>query len=177
MKFQISNFNFPISNGFTFIEAILYVTIVSVMPTALIPFAWDMIEGGVKSSVQQEVSSNARNISERIKYEIRNATGINSTSCGITDKTFSLVNNNSSLNPTVITYTSPNITIKQGAGATINLNSADVVISNFSCTQNTSGTLSKNISVGFTVSQANTGPRADFKSTIAVSTSAELRSN
>lgn len=163
--------------GFTFIEAILYVSIVSIMLTALIPFAWDMVEGGTRSAIQQEVSSNARYISERIKYEIRNATGINYTNCGITNKTFSLVNSNSALNPTIITFTSPNITIQQGGGSPLNLNSADVVISSFSCTQNISGTLSKNISFGFTVDQAYTGPRTDFKSTIIVSTSAEFRSN
>jgi Tfp pilus assembly protein PilE len=170
----ISNF----SRGFTFIEAILYVAIVSVMLSALIPFAWDIIEGGARSSVQQEVSSNARFISERIKYEIRNATGINGTTdCASASKIISLVNNNAGLNPTIITYTSPNITIKQGAGATVNLNSADVLISGFTCSNNTSGVLTKNISFAFTVNQAYTGARADFKSTITVQSSAELRSN
>lgn len=163
--------------GFTFVEAILYVAIVTVMLSALIPFVWNMIEGAAKSNVQQEVSSNARYISERLKYEIRNATGINSIDCVSSSKTISLVNSNSGLNPTIITYSSPNITIKQGTGSTLNLNSADVVISSFSCSNNTSGSLTKNISFSFIADQANNTSRSDFKSTITVQTSVELRSN
>lgn len=159
--------------GFTFIEAILYMAIVSIMLTALIPFAWNIVEGGSKSSVQQEVSSNARYISERIKYEIRNASGINTVS----SSNISLVNSNVLLNPTIITWTSPNVTIKQGTGATVNLNSVDVRITSFIFTNNTSGSLTKNISFSFTVDQAYTGARNDFKSSISVQGSAEVRSN
>src|SRR3990167_10720956 len=64
--------------GFTFIEIILYVSIVSIILVALVPFAWNVIGGSVKSSAEQEVNSQARFISERIKYEVRNADGINS---------------------------------------------------------------------------------------------------
>src|SRR6267154_1335652 len=98
--------------GFTFVETILYVSIVSIILTALIPFAWDIIETGNQSAVQQEVSSNARYISEEIKYQIRNASGINS----VTSSSISLSETISAINPTVITWTAPNITIKQGVG-------------------------------------------------------------
>ena len=57
--------------GFTFIELILYVAIVTIILSALVPFAWSAIETGVKSAVKQEVNANARYLSERIKYEIR----------------------------------------------------------------------------------------------------------
>jgi hypothetical protein len=94
----------------------------------------------------------------------------------------SLGNSVSSLNPTVITYTSPNITIKQGTtgpmATPMPLNSQDVTITNFSCTQNISiDNKTKNISVGFTVQQTYSGGRADFQYSMPVSTSAELRSN
>lgn len=170
--------------GFTFIEAILYVAIVSIMLTALIPFAWNIVEGGSKSSVQQEVSSNGRFISERIKYEIRNASGINTgvgeTDCASASKVISLSNSNPSLDPTVITYDNINykVTIRQGTGVTDDLNSSDVKVTNFSCSNNTSGdNKTKNISFSFTVSQAYTGSRQDFKSSMTVQGSAEVRTN
>ena len=173
-----------LEKGFTYIEAILYVAILSVMLSALIPFTWNIIEGGTQSAVQQEVSSNARFISERIKYEIRNATGINAaTDCVSASRVISLINSTGSLNPTVITYDAPNtnVTIKQGTtgplATPMPLNSSDVKITNFSCNNNTSGSLTKNISFSFQVNQAYAGARADFKSTITVQSSAEVRSN
>jgi Tfp pilus assembly protein FimT len=173
-----------LSEGFTYVEAILYIAIISLMLTTLIPFAWNIIEGGAQSSIQEEVSSNARYISERIKYEIRNATGVNSTNCGAVSKTISLSNSNANLNPTVINYDNIgfDVTIKQGLtglmATPMPLNSNDINITNFSCTQNiSSDSKTKNISVGFTVQQANTSSRADFKFSMPVSTSAEVRSN
>ncbi len=160
--------------GFTYIEAILYIAIVSIMLTALIPFAWQIVEEGSQSSTQQEVSSNARYISEQIKYIIRNANGINSVS----SSSISLSEATSAINPTVITWTSPNITIKQGTGATINLNSNDVKISSFTFTNNTSGdSKTKNISYVFTISDASTSVRSEFTSTMTVQSSAEVRNN
>src|SRR3990167_11538866 len=64
--------------GFTLIELILYVALITIILSAIVPFAWNTVQTGVKSAVQQEVNANARYISERIKYEIRNSTGINS---------------------------------------------------------------------------------------------------
>ncbi len=170
MNKVLRNYN----KGFTFVETILYVSIVSIILTALIPFAWDIIETGSQSAVQQEVSSNARYISEEIKYQIRNASGINS----VTSSSISLSETISAINPTVITWTAPNLTIKQGAGSTIQLNSNDTNISSFTFTNNTSGdNATKNISFLFTAQQAYTGPRRDFSSSITIQSSAELRSN
>ncbi len=167
--------------GFTFIEAILYVAIVSIMLTALIPFVWNIVEGGSKSSVQQEVSGNARFISERIKYEIRNAIGINAaTDCASASKIISLANSTGGLDPTVITYDNINskVTIKQGTGLADDLNSSDVKVTNFLCSNNSSGDgKTKNVSFSFSVSQANTSSRQDFKSSMTIQGSAEVRTN
>jgi len=174
LQLRIKNSKLKIDTGFTLIEAILYVSIITVILTALIPFTWNIIEIGSQSAIEQEVSSNARYISEQLKYQIRNASGINS----VTSSSISLSETISALNPTVITWTAPNITIKQGAGATIQLNSNDTNISSFTFTNNTSGTNStKNISFVFTAQQAYTGPRRDFSFSVTAQSSAELRSN
>lgn len=68
------------NRGFTFIELILYVSIVTIILTAVIPFAWAIITSRTKSSTEQEVFSQARYVSERLKYEIRNAYGIDPAS-------------------------------------------------------------------------------------------------
>lgn len=169
------------NRGFTYIEAILYIAIISLMLTALIPFTWNIVESGSKSSMQQEVGGNARYISERIKYEVRNALGINSGTCVTPTSTsiFLCETGGSCLtNPTIIKFSSPNISIQNKGAVAVNLNSNDVIISNFTCSNNTSSdNKTKNISFSFTVSQANTSSRSDFQYSIPVATSVEVRGN
>lgn len=168
--------NFHFQKGFTFIEAILYIAIISIMLSTLIPFAWDIIEGGAQSAVQQEVSSNARFISERIKFEIRNSLGINSLSANqiVLCETAGAC----ATNPTTITFSSPNITIQNKGATVVNLNSNDVTVGSFTFTNNTSSNNStQNISFVFTLTQTYSGARRDFSSSATVQSTAEIRSN
>jgi hypothetical protein len=162
--------------GFTFIELILYVAILTTMLIALIPFAWNIIGGGVKSATQQEVFSNARYISERIKSEIRNATGINS----VTSSQISLSTATVATNPTVIALSGNNITITQGAGSAVNLNSQNTRISSLTFTNYTSAdTKSKHIQFVFTINAyyPNAGTRQEFNDSTTIEGSAEVRNN
>ncbi len=160
--------------GFTFIELILYISIVTIMLSALVPFAWNIIGAASKSNTEQEVFSQARFISERIKYEIRNSTGINS----VTATSISLVTAVPTTNPTVIDFAGGNIRIKQGAGAVVVLNSPDVAISGLTFINNTSGDLkTKNISYVFTLSANYGTTRQEFVETTTIRSSAEIRTN
>lgn len=162
--------------GFTFIELIIYVAIVSIVMTALIPFAWNVIEGGTKSATQQEVFANARFISEKIRYEIRNSIGINSVSAS----SISLVTSIAGTNPTIIDLSGGNVRIKQGAGSTISLNSTDTRISSLIFTNYTSGD-NKTKHIGFTLTvNANytgAGARQEYNESTTIESSAEVRSN
>lgn len=134
--------------GFTLIELILYMAIVSIVTGAMITFAWRIILTGAKSSVQQEVSSNGRLISERIKYEIRNSFGINS----MTSSQIVLCKNSAACgtNPTTITYSPPNVTIQNNGAAAVNLNSEDVLVSGLTFNNYSSTDLkSQNVQFGF----------------------------
>lgn len=161
--------------GFTLIEAILYVAIVSLVLTALIPFGWTVIETGSQSAVEQEVSGNARYISERILYEIRNSLGINNVSS--TQIVLCETSGACATSPTTITYSTPNVTIQNKGASAVNLNSNDTTISSLTFTNNTSGTSTKNISFVFTAKQKYTGARYDFSYSTTVQSSAEVRSN
>lgn len=164
------------NSGTTFIELIIYIAIVTIMLSALIPMAWNIIEGGVKSSTQQEVYSQARVLSERIKYEVRNASGINS----LTPTSISLANSNASLNPTVITYSGNYVTITQGTSfpTPVRLHSQGTSVSSFvfnsySSTDNKT----KHVQFAFTLSASNPGPRSEYSENIAIESSAEIRNN
>ena len=160
--------------GFTFIELILYVAILTIILSALVPFAWNTVETGVKSAVQQEVNANTRYISERMKYEIRTATGINSVAV----TSISLATSTPATNPTIIDLSAGNIRIKQGAGSTINLNSANTVINSLTFTNFTSGNLkTKHIQFVMTVAASFAAARQEYQDSVVVESSAEVRSN
>ena len=160
--------------GFTLIELILYVTIITIVMGALIPFAWNVIEGSAKSSVEQEVSSQARYVSERIKYEIRNANDINSISASSIDL------NTDTNAVAVIDLSGGKVRIKYGAGGTpINLNSNDTNVTGLAFTDYRSAdTKTKHIQFSFTIDDNYTGSRQEYDApAITIESSAELRSN
>ena len=174
---KVKSQKFSYQLGFTFIEVILYVGLVTVIMSSIIPYAWNIIQGGVKSAYQEEVNSNARYVSERIKYKIRNSFGINS----LTSTQISLCENSGSCltNPTIITYATPNITISESGAATVNLNSDKVRITSFAFTNNTSGdNKTKNITFAMTITTSYQGTRKEYIYTIDnIRSSAEVRSN
>jgi len=160
--------------GFTFVELLLYISVVSIMISSLVLFALTIINNGAKSSTHQEVFSQARYISERFKYEIRNATGINSVS----SNSISLATSDSVTNPTVIDVLSGNIRLKQGAAAEVNLNSSSTTISNLIFVNYSSAdNMTKHIQFRFTVNDNYASTRQEYISSITIESSAELRSN
>ncbi|MDQ3099380.1 MAG: prepilin-type N-terminal cleavage/methylation domain-containing protein [bacterium] len=169
LKSKITN-----QQGFTLIELILYIAIIVMFLTTLIPFAWNVIEGGAKSATQQEIYSQARFISERVKYEIRNASGINSISA----TSINLATSTAGTNPTIISLSGTNLTIKEGTGTTTNLNSSDTGVSSMTFTNLTSAnTYTKNIQFSFTVSDVLISSRNEFTESVDIQSSAEVRSN
>lgn len=173
---KISNSKFQISNshkGFTFIELILYVAIVTIILSALVPFAWSAVETGVKSAVQQEVNANARYITERIKYEIRNASGITS----VNPNSISLTNFSPDT-ATVIDLSSGNVRINKNGGGTVNLNSFNTVINSLTFTNYTSSdNKTKHIQFVINVSASFTAARQEYQDSVVVESSSEVRSN
>lgn len=161
--------------GFTFIELLLYVGMVTLVLTALVPFALSVIGGSEKSSSQQDLYAQARFFSERLKGEIRNAAGINS----VTTNSISLVETDSAKNPTVIDLASGTVRIKQGSGATVNLHSNKTTITGFAFTNYSSAdSKSKHIGFIFTLDDTYTGPRQEYQvPPVIIESSAEVRSN
>ncbi len=160
--------------GFTFIELLLYIALFTILLFALIPFTWAGIQTGVKSMVQQEVNDHARYISERLGYEIRNASGINSVSSSV----ISLATSTPVTNPTVITYSAGNLTVQQGASVAANLNSTNTTITALNFTNLTASTsATKQIQYTFTLAANFSSTAQSYQDTTSIEGSAEVRSN
>ncbi|MEK7185789.1 MAG: hypothetical protein AAB675_00285, partial [Patescibacteria group bacterium] len=126
------------------------------------------------ASVQQEVNSNARYISERIKYEIRNATGINL----LLGTIISLATATPATNPTLIYRSGGNIMIKQGTTDAININSVNTVINSLAFTNYTSGDgKTKHVKFVINLAAKYGAARQEYQDSILIEGSAEVRSN
>ncbi|MEK7534017.1 MAG: GIY-YIG nuclease family protein [Patescibacteria group bacterium] len=171
--------------GFTFIELILYISIVTIMLTAIIPFAWAVIGSGSKSATEQEVYSQARYVSERLKYEIRNAAGIDTANSNFD---VNLANNpaqklrlteQSPVNTYDINVTSLGIVQgKPGNDSASDLNSTDTKVTDLTFTNYTSSdNKTKHVGFTLTITSNYSGSRQEFKETITLRSSAEARNN
>lgn len=162
--------------GFTLIEMLLYVAIISILITAMISFSWDAIYGGVRSSTEQEVNQNTRLAAKRILYEIRNASGVNIVS----GSTLNLSSSDSSRNPTVIDVSGGRLRIGYGASgpcptsSPCYLTSNQVTVSNLIFT-NLSSSPYENIKFSITVEA--TGGVQEFNKSETFIGAGEVRSN
>lgn len=162
------------NRGFTFIELLLYISIVTIMLSAIIPFAWNIIGSSTKSSTEQEVFSQARYVSERLKYEIRRASGI--TSVGATSISLT---NFSPDTTTVIDLSANKARINKNGTGPVNLNSNDTNVTSLAFTDYTSAdNKTKNIQFSFTMDDTGASTRKEYQvPAVTIESSAEVRSN
>ena len=163
------------NTGFTLLELIIYMALVAMMMSYLTPLAWNMILGSKKVVTQQELSTQARFVAERIKQEIRNASGITTVSAS----SITLTSTVSAKNPTVIDISSGKIRVKWGTSPAINLNSNDTTVPSLTFTNysTTANTTSKHIGFSFTLNTNYGSQRKDYFQTVTIRSSAEVRSN
>jgi prepilin-type N-terminal cleavage/methylation domain-containing protein len=162
--------------GFTLIELLLYVALVSIFISGAILFAWDVIYGQVRSSIQRDVAYNLRFASKRISYELRNAASVIST----TSNQICLSSNTIAYNPTLIYQSGNELRIAWGGGSgdcTSMTNDAALVAPNltvntFAVTDLSTGN-STNIQFSLTVSSDGVRDEWDFSETYQ--TSVEVR--
>lgn len=180
-ELQTKHYKLNTKRGATIIELLLYMSILSFFLIALVLFALNIIQGGSKSNNESHTYADARYLSERIKYEIRNASdiqtansnfGVNLATTAGSKLTLTAASPN---NPTVIDVSSGRARIALGATSAVELNSNMVNVTDLTFT-NYSGTNTKNISFTLTV-QATSPSKGNIKETTTLRSSVELRSN
>lgn len=160
-------------SGFTLIEILLYTAIVSLVISSFVLYGWNVVQGGAKSSHMEEVNSSARYISQRFKYEIRNASGINS----ISSSQISLSESIPAINPTIINFSTGQLTIQQGVASAVAINPSSTNISSLTFSNFSSGdNKTKNIQFLFTI-ESKYPSIGNIKDNVTIEGAAELRSN
>lgn len=180
----MKNIQSTCKKGFTFIEVLLYMGIVSFILGAIISFAWNIIDFGVKSAIQQEVSAQARYISERLKYEIRNANSIQTSDFGVNladdaSKNIS-VSQDTPHDPTRIFVQDNQVFIQQGTADSVSLQSADTIVTSLVFMDYSSADGSTQY-VDFTVTvkadYPNANGRQEYQESVTIESGAEVRSH
>ena len=169
------------NHGFTFIEIIVYIALVTIFLSGAIQFGWNIIYSRVKSNFYSEVTQNLRLASKRTLFEIRSASDINSVAA----TSICLANSDAARNPTRIYLSSGVLRIGWGGGSPVcasltsdvALTSNLVNVSSLTFTDLTSGVLTKNIRFSITVETNNPSGRQEFDRSQTFESAAELRSN
>jgi len=181
---KTKNYRLSTKKGYTLLELLLYLAIFSVIITAVVYFAWNVVYGGQKSSNLNEVSYSARYTAERIKYEIRNSSGITlgSSYFGVNLATtpgskLTLTSADVSRNPIVIDISSGTLRATVGANPVANLTPTNISVTNLVFTNNSSGdSKTKNISFALTL-ESNVVSPGQIKQSIILESAAEIRGN
>ena len=166
--------------GFTLVELILYVALVSLFVGGAIKLAWNISYGGAKALAQQEVNQNLRFTAAKISYEIKNAKDVIS----IGADNICLEMWDSSRNPTKIYRSSQEIRMGWGGESSDctgltndeNLTGNKVIVTNFSFVDLSVANLSQNISFSLEIEGNNPDGRQEWDKVQQYSTSVEVRS-
>ena len=142
------------NKGFTFVETLIYVLLISGMMVTFINFVISIRDIRNKVHVEQEVQSDARRAINLISMTIKSAKLINvaSSTFSINPGVLSLSMNEPTENPTIIDLDSNNILqIKKGNNLAIPMIGNNLKVSNLVFTDLTGDNLRGNVKIEITV--------------------------
>ncbi|MBU1132013.1 prepilin-type N-terminal cleavage/methylation domain-containing protein [Patescibacteria group bacterium] len=165
--------------GFTLIETIIYIAIISIAMVSFISFSLSVSEARNKTYTVEEVQSNARVSLQFITQRIMAAAAVNvgASTFGTDPGVLSLAMADAAKNPTIISLNNDDGTlqIKEGLSAAIPITSDRIKVTNLVFTNLTSASYRENIRVQFTSAYKNTNPDVEFNYAQSWQTAVSLR--
>lgn len=121
------------TRGFSLIELIVYITIVSILAFVFVSFTIDLVGNSQRSRVKQDVQQNARHALDRMLQEIRSASAVNvgSSTFNSDPGVLSLATSAPATDPTVFDVSGGVLRITQGGGSPQALTDANLQVSSF----------------------------------------------
>lgn len=165
-----------INKGFSLIELLLYIAIVSIMMVVITSFFGTIVESSLRSQTINEVQQNSTQILNFITQNIRNASNINSPSTGNNATSMIITVSGSpigfDLNSGNIRYTANPL---DSLPTYVNLNSNRVTVTSLTFTNMTGGNSEGNIRIQMTLSRVNPDSRTVLNYTETFYADAALR--
>lgn len=148
--------------GFTLVELLLYIAIVSIIVFSSASLLQFTLESRVKNQTIAEVEQEGVQVMQLITQTIRNGTAINLPTIGNSSALLSINVVTGANSPTIFDLSSGRVRIKEGSGVATNLTSSKVTVTNLNF-QNLSRTSTPNtIRISFTISYVNTSGRSEY---------------
>lgn len=166
-------------SGFTLIEALIYIAIVSMVVTGLVLFSISISNTRTKTYVVQEVQANTRTALDIIERRIRGALGIDlaSSTLGSDPGVLILRMSDAQKDPTVINLDADDgfLMITEGSNATLPLTSNKVIVTNLVFTDLTASSSRESIRIEMTIAFDNPGTSVEYNFVQNVQTSVTVR--
>jgi competence protein ComGC len=164
-------------SGFTLVEALLYVSIISVMLLVLSAFIFSILQSRTKFQTISEVDQQGIQAVQIVSQTIRNSNSITVPVQGASGSALTLGLADAGKNPTVFNSAGTNIQIKEGTGAIIPLTNSRVIVSGLSFQNVTKTNTPGIIKFQFTLTGVNPSGRNEYDYAKTFYGSASLRYN
>lgn len=161
--------------GYTLIELLLYVTIVSGLLLAVSVFFGASVEARIKNQSIAEVDQQGMAAMEYMSQTIRNADSITSPTLGTSGASLTLAVPTGTLSPTVFNLDGTALQLQEGTGAAIALTSSKVQISSLIFRNLSRASTPGMIQISFIASRTNTSGRNEYDYQKTFTTTVALR--
>lgn len=161
--------------GYTLIELLLYVTIVSSLLLGITVFYGMMNEVHVENQTITEVNQQGTAAMEQITQSIRNASSVTAPAVAATGNSLTLVVPAAAASPTIFDMNGTTLQMKEGTAAAIALTNSKVQISGLTFKNLARTGTDGVIQVSFTVTRVNTSGRAEYDYQKTFTSSAAIR--
>lgn len=160
--------------GYTLIELLLYISMVSILLFSITSFFSVTIESRIKNQSIAEVNDQGAAVVDYISRTVRNATSISSPAAGGTGTSLTLVVPTGANSPTVFNLNGTTLQVKEGTAAAVSLTSSDVQVTNLTFKNLTLSGTSGNVQVSITLSRTNPAGKNIYDYQRTFTTSAEV---
>ncbi|HKU18841.1 MAG TPA: prepilin-type N-terminal cleavage/methylation domain-containing protein [Candidatus Saccharimonadales bacterium] len=160
--------------GYTLLELLLYVALIGALLTSVVSYFGIVADSRVKNQTIIEVNDQAIALMDVITQTVRNATAITAPAAGASGSSLTLTVPTGSLSPTVFALSGTTATIKEGAGAAVNLTDSEVQITSLTFTNLTRTGTSGAVQISFTMTRVNPASRNEYDYQKTFTTTAEV---
>ena len=161
--------------GFTLVEVLLYLAILSIVVLAFSSFLFLSYTSRIRASVISEVEQQGDQTMTLITQNIRNAANVSSPLSGSTSNSLTLTQYTAGVSPTVFDQLGNTMRITEGAGSAINITSNRVNVTNFSFQNLSRPSTPGNIQIKFTLTYASSSNRNEYSYSKTFISTASLR--
>jgi prepilin-type N-terminal cleavage/methylation domain-containing protein len=161
--------------GFTLVEMLLYIAILSIIIMAFSSFFFLSYTSRIKAAAIAEVEQQGSQTMSLITQNIRNATSIASPTAGVSAGSLTLTEYIGANSPTVFDQSVDTLRITEGVATAVNLTSNRIVVSNLSFQNLSRPSTPGVVQIKFTLTHINPSNRGEYIYSKNFTSTASLR--